>query len=252
MALYNDLSSISKCNTEEMCDIRNKILNNIAECKVYTINNLNALFLKHPDQLTIIHCNMRSLTKNKHKLEEILTKMTIQPTFILISETKINVLQAPFNVNIDGYKFYHSDSTTNAGGVGIYVKDYISITLRNDLHINTVNQCEDLWLEASYTGSRKPIILGVIYRHPNNNFKDFEIAIVKRLDNLQQLNYTYYIGGDININVGELYSPKIKNYINVIHSTGCNFAINKPTRYSPHSKPSILDHFYTRASNSQV
>ena len=44
------------------------------------------------------------------------------PNIIAISETKITYGQILVNVDINGYDFIRCDSTTKAGGVGIYVK----------------------------------------------------------------------------------------------------------------------------------
>ena len=57
--------------------------------------------------------------------------------------------------------FFHHDSPSNAGGVGIYVKQYLNYRLREDISLNAP-KCEDIWIEIStYHGST---IFAVKYR----------------------------------------------------------------------------------------
>ena len=44
------------------------------------------------------------------------------------------------------YTFLRKDSPTNAGGVGLYIKQSMQFRLRNDLSLN-LQHCEDLWIE---------------------------------------------------------------------------------------------------------
>ena len=48
--------------------------------------------------------------------------MTRLPDAIAISETKLNS-NSYSNISIPNYNFFHSDSPTLAGGLGIYLKD---------------------------------------------------------------------------------------------------------------------------------
>ena len=114
----------------------------------------------------VIHFNVRSLSKNKDKIEECLNDMTRLPDAIAISETKLNASSSS-NIDIPNYHFFHNDSPSMAGGVGIYLKNAIKYRLRNDLSLKTSN-CEDLWIEVE---SKISIFcLGVVCRHPKKNF----------------------------------------------------------------------------------
>ena len=70
----------------------------------------------------VLHLNIRSLTKNRDKIEELLNELNFFPEIIGISETKLNS-QKTINKNIYNYDFAHSDSPTNAGVVNLYVKN---------------------------------------------------------------------------------------------------------------------------------
>ena len=47
--------------------------------------------------------------------------MKRMPDVVAISETKLNA-SSVLNINFDNYKFFHNDSVTCAGGVGLYVR----------------------------------------------------------------------------------------------------------------------------------
>ena len=65
------------------------------------------------------------LPKNKSKIELLLTQMPTLPEIIAISETKLNSSNRHL-VDIKNYNFVHSDSLTNAGSVGIYIRKDLS------------------------------------------------------------------------------------------------------------------------------
>ena len=65
-----------------------------------------------------------------------------------------------FSSNIMGFNLLHSDSVTNAGGVGAYIHDTISYRLRTDMP-NSLHSSESFWIEV--TAYKKQYIFGVIY-----------------------------------------------------------------------------------------
>ena len=88
-------------------------------CEYQTPSQLaRTLKTKHNNELALIHFNVRSLPKNKSKIELLLTQMTTLPEIIAISKTKLNSSNRHL-VDIKNYNFAHSDSLTNASGVGI-------------------------------------------------------------------------------------------------------------------------------------
>ena len=62
----------------------------------------------------VIHFNVRSLSKNKDKIEECLNNMTRLPDAIAISETKLNA-ESSSNIDIPNYHFFYNDSPSMAG-----------------------------------------------------------------------------------------------------------------------------------------
>ena len=82
----------------------------------FSLSSLSKLGSKHDkNNFFVLHLNTRSLTKNLDKIEELF-------------ETKLNP-QKTININICNYDFIHNDSPTNAGGVGLYVKNGLKYSI---------------------------------------------------------------------------------------------------------------------------
>ena len=65
------------------------------------------------------------MLKNVDKLSHFISELKSYRDVIVITETKLKHDKNYVNINLDGYNFMHSDSKTNAGGAGIYIKDSI-------------------------------------------------------------------------------------------------------------------------------
>jgi len=157
--------------------------------------------LKKTD-LTVLHLNVRSLTKNIEKVEELINTLQHMPDIIAISETKLNLKSNIALIQLPGYTFEHVDSTSNAGGVGVFVKSSISYHVNSELHFSMVD-CENLWLEIEIPKFDKSkrnnkSIIGIIYKHPHCNLDNF---MNKFGETSAKINKTkqFYIAGDINI-----------------------------------------------------
>jgi len=115
----------------------------------------------------LLHINVCSLNKHFERLEELLEDLDEKPEFIAISETK---LHSNFNSYLPGYTFLQANFKTNAGGVGLFVKETLNIKTLNDYNLN-VNDCEEIWVKVQLNNSEK--IFSVIYKHPGSSFKRF-------------------------------------------------------------------------------
>jgi len=92
----------------------------------------------------MLHLNNSSLQKHFDSLHETLHQLPILPQIIDISETSIK--NKPYlNISLPKYHFLYANSTTQAGGVGIYINNSISFDKlgKNEL---TNAGCEDLFL----------------------------------------------------------------------------------------------------------
>jgi len=140
-----------------------------------------------------------------------------------------------------GYNFLHSDSITNAGGVGVYIHDTISYRLRTDIP-NSLHSSESIWIEV--TAHKKQYAFGVIYRHPNNNINAFTESLNETLRYLSDLKVPFFVCGDVNINLlHHKIALPMRNYISTCTSYGCLQLITNPTRITP-SSCTLIDHIY--------
>ena len=131
------------------------------------------------------------------KLFETFQEGTKLPDIIGVTEIKLDEHLA--EIDIDGYEFEPCFSNTQAGGVGVYIGNYLDSNIRRDLKLN-LDHCEDVWVEIQ-SNKRKSIIVSAIYRHPKQNFLKFQESFMKTIDGLNKNKMLYYLFGDWNINL---------------------------------------------------
>ena len=110
----SDISFISSCNSS---------LND----QYLSVKNFTSKFSNNND-FFILHINIRSLNKNTEKLEELLNHLDTMPDIIALYETKLN---NQFCNHLLGYQFVQANSNTNAGGVGMFIKNNINFSVVN-------------------------------------------------------------------------------------------------------------------------
>ena len=76
------------------------------------------------------------------------------------------------NVNIKGYNFFHTNSSTNAGGAALYIADNLKVIPRPGIKFDTA-LVESCWAEIDAGDGKKKIIIGCIYKHPTCNLEQF-------------------------------------------------------------------------------
>ena len=87
----------------------------------YSVHGFNKMLVNlDVKSFSILHCNIRSLSKNLNLLEELLCSFDSKLDILGITETKL-AEKSISNVNIKGYNFFHTDSLTNAGGAALYI-----------------------------------------------------------------------------------------------------------------------------------
>ena len=159
------------------------------KCSYLGIRELNDAFLtKSSNDMAIIYANIRSLNKNLGVFELMLNRLDRKPDVICITETRLyetivagsdsnEINLRNYNANeikLPGYKFYHTVSTTSAGGAGLYVSDMCEYKIRNDLDIKIEGECEAKFVEIiTANKNAKNVIVGSIYRHPHDNHPEF-------------------------------------------------------------------------------
>ena len=206
------------------------------------------------DKVSIFHSNVISLKKNLELVEEVFQNCNNYPNIISISETGIRDTTKSDEVSLPGYNFERHDSKTTKGGVGVYIMDHISYTVRKNLNLNLSN-CENVWLELQMKNSKtstKPLVIGTLYRHPTQSYKLFRRKLCKTIEKLVKSKTKFFIVGDVNINTLKYNLVKnVTEYVNAIKSAGCSLHINLPTRITRSTK-SCIDHAYSNFEQVDV
>ena len=149
--------------------------NYAANVSYHTPQSINSLLqpFHNETKIFLIHFKCISLQKNVDTLRLYLDNLAYKPDIIMVSETKLKRGSLLINIEIKGYIFFHADSITNAGGVGIYVKCKFNRCIYDD--VSQIHGSEYIFIKLRLKTS--DYVFGVVYRHPtysSENFLKFE------------------------------------------------------------------------------
>ena len=117
-----------------------------------------------------------------------------------ISETWLQDIS--HTVDIDGYNFVHNHwSDRTGGGVGLYLTSGLVYKTRNDLKLLDQQCAESFFIEICRP-KEKNVIVGIIYRPPHQNPRDFisdlEHLLSKNLKGKQTMLYFRWLQSKLN------------------------------------------------------
>ena len=96
---------------------------------------------------------------------------------------------------------------------------------------------EDMWIEIK-TNCR-PVVVGVVYRHPTNSTCDCEKFSGNRIKYFYKLNFQkfpFYVLGDFNIVLNKVgKSNFVTKHVHNMISSPCKCTIDLPTSITNHS-----------------
>ena len=145
------------------------------------------------------------------------------PEVIAVTETKLNLKSDLLQTDLENYQFAHKDSTSNAGGVGLYARNDPNFVIKPTMSVKNEN-CESLFIEISSKPSKKKLkntVVGVVYRHPGNSYSLFQKNFCNVMHMLNQHNTPFVLLGDYNIDLAKQNNDfKVNDYLNEIYSTG--------------------------------
>ena len=118
-----------------------------AVCKYRSVSWLKNCLSKSKKQrdLSIVHFNVRSLSKNKPVLEELLCELDNFPDILAISETKLTDEKVNC-AKIPNYNFVFSNSNTNAGGVTFYMLNILGYISQEDMTLSSKQMTRRMFL----------------------------------------------------------------------------------------------------------
>ena len=103
------------------------LVTNLIPCEYWNTIGLTN-FLTSKNNLFTIHVNIRSLQKNIEDLLHLITEFKIPPNVICVTETRLKI-SSLLRIDLPNYNFIDEKTKTNAGGVGIYVRDDWNFTI---------------------------------------------------------------------------------------------------------------------------
>ena len=238
--------------------------NNQLDTEYYSDLEVSKIFLeKSSTEISCLYVNIRSIVCNYDILTRFIKQLKDKPDIIALSETKITTqVNQNANVEMPGYVFKYTKSSTMAGGVGFYISDQLDFDIRGDLGINKPEcHCETLFIQLESKQKCKQIF-GIFYRHPRYDYQKFAQEYEKLLLKLTNEKCNFLITGDFNIDflrIGK--KPAVEKFADMVYSSGAFMPINQPTRVPIHTEkccgqnnkklkkckrgqPSILDHAY--------
>ena len=224
-------------------------LENVSNCNYYVEDSFNKKCINDKTiddrNFSLIQMNIRSIPKNLSDFEYYLNGLNLHFTIIGVSETWLN------EANKDCYaiKGYHHISQCRAnrtgGGVSVFVKDSISFKYRGEFSRNEPF-IESLFIELpkSDTGFDKDTLIGMIYRPPNQDVKEFTNCLMNILQSSKHEKKLLYLMGDFNINLLEIEKHVASSeFLESLYSFSLFPLITKPTRITTNSS-TLIDNIY--------
>ena len=208
--------------------------------------------------LHFLHLNINRFLQKIDELRHI-ARLT-NATVIGISELKLDDSVSTSEIQIDEYDLLRCGRSRHGGGVACYI--------RNDLRYNVKSyfpkDIENIFFELSLLPNTKPMVVGTIYRPPNQT--NFMEIFNENLSKVNTTNIETYILGDFNINLwqnGDYVFQKhnflscfsvpndVKNYFDFYTMFGLKQLIESPTRITC-SSSSIIDHIPDRVTQQGI
>ena len=241
------------------------------ECNYIDIDEVSDLGLIHGTKtLSIFHSNVASISKNKYKIEELFRNEQKLPDIIGVTETRIKKVgndcdiedELAKDIKLEGYEFKQCPTTMDAGGAGIYISKDLDYDDRSDLYLN-LDRCENVWiqLKSDETCNTKNsdynnLVIGVVYRHPGSQFKEFENRICSLINALNENHTNFVIIGDMNVNLlKRKIVTDIWEYHKNIQGAGCLSLIDRATRVvlrGSRWQSSCPDHIYSNLNIDNI
>ena len=143
----------------------------IQQSYYYDLDEFNNVMNVHntENNLSVLNVNARSLIKHFNEFSAILSDLPSSPDIITVEETWLSESLEPL-VQLKGYSFIakHKHKCKEGGGIGIYIKNEIEYTERDDLTSpNEFEECFNyMFIEINQKDPLKNILVGVFYRPP--------------------------------------------------------------------------------------
>ena len=205
---------------------------NKKELAVDNYTNTHVTKLQEPKTyISICYLNTQSMTSTFDEFQFMVNEQKFD--IITLSETWLkNDEHLLEYANLPGYKFsYRNRDEKRGGDIGLYIKDYITYKIRNDI-ISPDDALEHLWVEVKDKNKKSPYLIGIVYQPSSENAK--KIQWIEKIDAVlpsikSTQDSTIILTGDTNIDL--LSSSTTRDMTNkILHTYQLSCHITKSTR----------------------
>ena len=177
--------------------------------------------------------NVRSLVNNTNfsKLEALVSSLSIRLDVIAVTETWIQSSSAgPFK-NLKGYNFISNNRLIcREGGVGLYIKDNLVFSIRDDLTLMREKIFESIFIDVIF--NEKTVTYGAVNRSPFTETST-NVSFLTNLNGcLSKIlpKSICIVGGDFNYNLFNQDDRHVSAFVDATRDNAFCSMINKPTR----------------------
>jgi hypothetical protein len=220
----------------------------------YDQNNFISTLKKNKNQFSIFSTNIQSIRAKIDELKifmETLKQSHIELSAICIQESWLTEGEDTFQIELDGYQCIpQGRSCTSKGGLIIYLNN----KFKYDEKMKLINysKWEGQVIQINKGDClKKPIIIGNIYRPPNelvDSYTEFINELSPILTNLESSNSEVILAGDFNIDLLKINDkPKISEYFDTMTNHSFFPKITLPTRLSI-KHGTLIDNFFCKLS----
>ena len=194
-------------------------------------------------ELYVVHVNCRSIIKNFTALTILLDSLPVSPAVVAVTETWLSPATED-TIHLPGYNFFPlSRSSRHGGGVGIFLCNNLSGSVRSDLII--LKDCIECIFIEIVASCAPNIIVGSVYRPPGTDVSKFntEFSNILSSVNTGKTKLTI-IAGDYNLDLlkAESHVPT-GDFLNSLLSHSFLPMIRYPTRITETSA-TLLDNIF--------
>ena len=196
------------------------------------------------DSLSFLHLNTRSIVNKFDSLKQLINSFKIPFEVIGLTENWLNDTNDDL-FEIEDYSFVNVNRySRNGGGVGIYISNQLKYKFRPDPTLDYQNIIESVIIELLIP-SGKNIIIGVIYRPPNNKIDEIENKINQMLGKVDKENKICYLMGDFNIDLLKSEScDYTRRFLKILFTSSYIPLVLRPTRITQHTA-TLIDNIFT-------
>ena len=229
-------------NFLEMFDCINKASSVLESCSQYTLSSVHMLTSDEIDFTTFFY----NIDGNKSNFDTFAAEISLQKhkySIIGLAETNTGKQKGDL-YHLDHYTGFYNDKMdykSKGTGVCLYLHNSFNATVNNTLCTTTPN-LESLFLTVNKNGNK--VYIGVIYRSPNGNAKDFITELLHLTSNFPK-NMTTAILGDFNFNLNKSSDADTELFEVTFLSQGFFPLISLSTHSTSDTQSSCIDNILT-------